>query len=139
LSNDVQRLQGTWLADVEPGLQARLVFDGSRLRLVHIHKQGETLLWDGHFAVNEQADPKQMDWTPLRQGGNNPSANLAIYRLEGDLLLVIGSTKAPRPNAFYSGGAYPSKTMIYRRLKRGGERNMKRRLPVEDASSEGAL
>ncbi len=91
--------------------------DGSHLLYVHINKNQETVIWDGHFAVNEQANPKQMDWTPLRKHNRNPPANLAIYHLEGDILLVIGHTEAARPTAFYSGGgAHHPKTVIFRRV-----------------------
>jgi uncharacterized protein (TIGR03067 family) len=115
---DIEKLQGTWLADLEPGLQNRLVLDGSRLLLVNINKQRETVIWDGHFAINELANPKEMDWTPLRRNNRNPPANLAIYHLDGDLLLIVGNTQGARPTAFYSGGgAYRPKTIIYRRQK----------------------
>jgi uncharacterized protein (TIGR03067 family) len=122
VATDVERLQGTWLADLEPCLQGRLVLDGSHLLYVHINNNQETVIWDGHFAVNEQANPKQMDWTPLRKHNRNPPANLAIYHLEGDILLVIGHTEAARPTAFYSGGgAHHPKTVIFRRVPKEAE------------------
>ena len=123
-TGDVEKLQGTWLADLEPGLQDRLVLDGSRLLLVNIRKGRETVIWDGNFAINELANPKQMDWTPLRRNNRNPPANLAIYHLDGDVLLIVGSTGGPRPTAFYSGGsAYRPKTVVFRRQKVEGEKN----------------
>jgi len=115
-TSDTEKLQGTWLADLEPGLQGRLVLRKSNLVYAHIRNDRETVIWDGHFAVNEQAEPKQMDWTPLRRGNQNPMTNLAIYHLSCDVLLVIGSTDAPRPTAFYSGGGNDRpKTIIFRR------------------------
>jgi|GEM_PF-1830198 len=115
-TGDTGRLQGTWLADLEPGLQGRLVLRKSRLLYVHTKDGRETVVWDGHFGVNDQAAPKQMDWTPLRRGRRNPPANLAIYDLQGDTLLVIGSTEGPRPTTFYSGGgSHSPKTVIFRR------------------------
>jgi len=50
---DIERLQGTWLVDLEPGLQARLELNGSKLLFVHVRSQHETVIWDGHFAVEE--------------------------------------------------------------------------------------
>ncbi len=117
-ASDIQRLQGTWIADLEPGLQGRLVLDKSRLQFSRISKQQETIHWEGQFAINEQASPKQMDWTPLRRNNRNLPANLAIYHLEGDFLLIIGNTEGPRPTAFYSGGGTQRpKTVIYRRAQ----------------------
>ena len=116
---DIERLQGTWLADLEPGLQARLELNGSELRYLHVKDQHETVIWDGHFAINEKVQPKEMDWTPLRRSDRKVPSSLAIYKLEGDLLLIVGSTEVPRPTAFYSGGGEQRpKTVIFRRLKK---------------------
>jgi uncharacterized protein (TIGR03067 family) len=116
--SDVERLQGTWIPDLEPDLQGRLTLDGSRLRFVHVNGKRETLIWDGHFAINEKAEPKQMDWTPLRRSGREVPTSLAIYQLDGDNLLIIGNTEGPRPAAFYSGGgSQRPKTIIFRRAK----------------------
>ncbi|TWU41725.1 hypothetical protein [Novipirellula artificiosorum] len=132
-TGDAKRLQGTWMADLEPGLQGRLVLDGSTLLYVHINDRRETVIWDGHFAVNEQTTPKQMDWTPLRRREKSPQASLAIYRLEGDLLLLIGSTESERPVAFYSGGGDTRpKTVIFHRA----QANSKQRLTSEGRSKK---
>ncbi len=114
-SGDSQLLQGTWLADLEPGLKARLDLNGKDLLYVHLQGQRETVVWKGYFSVDEKPQPKQMDWTPLTPGRVPPS--LGIYRLDGDLLLVV-SSKGTRPAAFYSGGgSYRPKTVIFRRVK----------------------
>jgi uncharacterized protein (TIGR03067 family) len=117
-AGDVERLQGTWLADLEPGLQARLELKGSDLLYVHVRDKRETVIWDGNFAVNEKARPKQMDWTPLRRGNRDIPSSLAIYQLQGDLLLIVGNTEGPRPTAFYCGGGpQRPKTVIFHRVQ----------------------
>ncbi len=140
---DTKRLQGSWIADLEPGLQGRIEFEGSDLRYTHIRGDRKTPIWIGHFAVNEQSDPKQMDWTPLRKagrgGGQKPvMSNLAIYRLQGDLLLIIGDTQGARPTAFYSGGGdQRPKTIIFRRADDSNALDSPP--PTGDGASAGAI
>ncbi|QDV69751.1 hypothetical protein Poly24_34680 [Rosistilla carotiformis] len=121
-TSDTDRLQGTWLADLEPGLQGTLVFDGRGLHYVHVRGDRETVIWKGHFAIDEGVDPKQMDWTPMNPETSKVPPNRAIYRLEGDLLLVIGNSQGPRPTAFFSGGGpQRPKTIIFRRAPSDAE------------------
>ncbi|WP_145346985.1 hypothetical protein [Rosistilla ulvae] len=119
---DSDRLQGLWIADLAPGLQGRIEFEGDQLRFAHIHQDDhKRVIWDGYFALNEQADPQQMDWLPRKgsqpkSGGKSVPVNRAIYQLQGELLLIIGSTQGGRPTAFYSGGGEQRpKTIIFRR------------------------
>ena len=136
--SDIDRLQGTWLADLEPGKQGRLELKGSDLLYVLVQAERETVIWDGNFAINEKARPKQMDWTPLRLANRNIPSSLAIYQLEGDLLLIIGDTEGPRPAAFFSGGGNQRpKTVVFRRTKgaekpRKSPRNRQASLPVNE-------
>lgn len=141
LASDIERLQGSWIADLEPDLRGEITFDGGDLRYVHFRGERETLIWDGHFAINDHAKPKHMDWTPLRQQSRSVMTNLAIYELQGDLLLVIGNTEGERPTAFYSGGGTQRpKTVIFHRAtatrnRKPASQRKPNREPVADVSS----
>ena len=115
-SSDLERLQGVWLADHEDGLQTHLELNGNDLYCFRLMNGTRTPVWIGSFTIDETKQPKQMDWHPLTTGNFAP--NLAIYRLEGDLLSIVGNPGGPRPTTFHAGDGFrQSKTIVFHRVK----------------------
>jgi len=107
---DLPRMQGTWWRKtqaanlVKPKTPSKplysitvLVIEGDKMKTTLATPDGKVHKFEYGFALNESANPKQLDSTD-----NSPLGKmLSIYQIEGDTLKICtGGPGDPRPTQF---------------------------------------
>ncbi len=116
--SDLQKLQGTWLLVAAERNGTRVLpphdqyrFDGHRLTIARDRERlkgepslaaalalrtGSTISVECEYQLNDEADPRQMDWSGKWAG--RTFSRTAIYKVEGDTLRLC--TAPDRPTEF---------------------------------------
>jgi hypothetical protein len=112
-----ETLDGTWQVDVSDTQVFVLSIKGSDIELSTV--TGEKLLpvWVGKLSVSGDERNQHMDWVQLRSGNTRLPDNKCLFRLRGDVLLVIGGGPNKRPTKFLSGSGSDPKTLVFIRTK----------------------
>ena len=124
LKGDLAKLQGDWTATKESpvgDVRFTLKIAGDRFDAkLTIVKEDRSFSQTGTFALNEKTSPKEMDWTIEKSGAQPPGKLKAIYRLDGDALIVCTGTE--RPKTFEEGKNGIPTLKEYRRVPKSASK-----------------
>ena len=117
---DLGKIQGKWSAMVGPEKNIPIIVefkDKSANILVTVQEQ--ELKIKGEVKLDETKTPKQWDWTKFETpDGNNVEDNLAIYKFEGEkLIMCSGGPGGQRPTEFKQGAGGPPELVEFTRVK----------------------
>jgi uncharacterized protein (TIGR03067 family) len=90
-AGDLKRMQGRWTCP-----EMTLVVEGTKVIATFENLLGTKITMRGEIVLDEAR--KTMDWVKLEAGDEHPLDYLAIYKFEGDTLVICGD--AQRPTAF---------------------------------------
>lgn len=108
---DLAKVQGKWTAMVGPEKNIPIVVEiKGKIVIILVTIQERELNIKGEIKLDETKTPKQWDWTKFESDGNRVEDNLAIYKLDGEkLVLCSGGPGGQRPTEFKEGdGGMPS-------------------------------
>ena len=108
---DLAKVQGKWTAMVGPEKNIPIVVEfKGKVAIILATIQERELNIKGEIKLDETKTPKQWDWTKFESEGNHIEDNLALYKFDGEkLVLCSGGPGNPRPTEFKDGdGGMPS-------------------------------
>ena len=112
-------LNGKWRADVSGSQMIVLTISGTKIEMSALSEGKKLPSWTGKFIISS---PNQhMDWVELESGNTKLPDNKCLFRLSGDVLLVIGGGPNQRPTRFYSGPGTDPKTLVFLRVNKNNE------------------
>ncbi|MFO1043073.1 MAG: hypothetical protein U0941_14880 [Planctomycetaceae bacterium] len=116
-------LDGTWQADVTDTQAIFLSIKGTDIEMSAAAGEKRLPVWIGKLIISKDEPSQYMDWVELRSGDTKLPDNKCLYRLRGDVLLVIGGGPIHRPTKFFSSSGGDPKTLVFIRTipeKEGG-------------------
>jgi hypothetical protein len=113
---DDDTLNGTWRADVTETQSILLSIKDSRIEMSAVAGENRVPIWVGKLIISEDEPRQHMDWVNLKSGDSRAPDNKCLFRLRGDVLLVIGGGPDQRPTHFYSGPGAEPKTLLFIRI-----------------------
>ena len=119
VDGDLAKLQGRWQTKI--GLRKATVvmieIKGNAVAATISTPQGRKIQADGELKIDEQAQPKALDWIKFTtiDGEEVPEMH-AIYRLEdGRLFIRSGGFNDQRPSGFNPGEGVWAKVLVFQR------------------------
>ena len=119
LKGDLAKVQGKWTAMVGPEKNISLVveFKGTNA-IILVTVQERELNIKGEIKLDETKTPKQWDWTKIESDGNHVEDDLAIYKFDGEkLVLCSGGPGGQRPTEFKEGQGGAPNLLEFTRVK----------------------
>ena len=116
-----ETLEGTWRADVADSQSIILSIKGSAIEMSAVTGEKRVPIWTGKLSISKDEPNQHMDWIELKAGNTKVPDNKCLFRLRGDVLLVVGGGPNQRPTRFYSGPGAEPKTLLFIRMDREKE------------------
>jgi uncharacterized protein (TIGR03067 family) len=120
-SGDLAKLQGSWTAKVGPeeNIPITLEVRDRKVTIKGTRPDGQDFTLSGEIKVDDKASPKTVDWVKFTNAqGDEVPANLGIYKLDGDSLVVCsGGPGNERPTEFKKGDQGPPQLITFARKK----------------------
>lgn len=110
---DDQALDGTWQVDVSETQAIQLSIRGADIAMTAVVGEERLPIWVGKLRRSNDELHQHMDWIELRSGDARLPDNKCLFRLRGDVLLVIGGGPDKRPTKFLSGPGSDPKTLVF--------------------------
>jgi uncharacterized protein (TIGR03067 family) len=120
LKGDLAKIQGKWTAMVGPEKNIPIVVEfKDKTANILVTVQERELKIKGEIKLDESKTPKEWDWTKFETpDGNNVEDNLAIYKFDGDkLILCSGGPGGKRPTEFKEGDGGAPNLVEFTRVK----------------------
>ena len=114
--NAEDALDGNWRADVTDSQAIILSIKRTDIEMTAIDGEKRLPVWVGKLSISKDEPNQHMDWVELRSGNSKLPDNKCLYRLRGDVLLVIGGGPIQRPSTFFSGSGGDPKTLVFIRV-----------------------
>ena len=119
VEGDLARIQGRWGTTVGPRKDADVLLEikGNAVSATIQTAKGMRILADGEIRIDERMRPKALDWVKFTTvDGHEVPLILAIYRIEGDRLIIrSGGFNDRRPTAFEGGEGIWSEVLVFER------------------------
>ena len=88
----------------------------SKIEMSAVSGGKELPSWTGKLNISKDSPNQHMDWVELESGNTKLPDNKCLFRLRGDVLLVIGGGPNQRPTRFYSGAGSDPRTLVFLRI-----------------------
>ena len=109
-------LDGKWRADVSGSQMIVLTISGTKIEMSAVSGGKKLPSQTGKLNISKDSPNQHMDWVELESGNTKLPDNKCLFRLRGDVLLVIGGGPNHRPTRFYSGPGSDPRTLVFVRI-----------------------